>query len=1783
MESGGVSGGGGSSEGEKKKPPEGETKVKRKMKTASQLEILEKTYAMEMYPSEATRAELSVQLGLSDRQLQMWFCHRRLKDRKAPPVKRRRKDSSLPAQVVGVAGEEMGGGEAVNEHGSDVSSLFGPGLHLRRAVPIPGMAVPRYYEMTHSMAELELRAITFVELQLGEPIRDDGPMLGMEFDPLPPGAFGAPIGASTAVQQKQPGQPFETKIYERLDTKAVKGSVRAVHEYQFLPEQPSVRTETYERVALSYHYGSPTDDPHARASSLSTGCSFVHGNEKVPSGYGFSGQMPNLNLLPQQSRQGHLLPTASGEYDNCSRKNSLTNTTVDAIIGAHPISALESPFVSSDRRVNLDEDALRMERKRKSEEARIAREVEAHEKRIRKELEKQDILRRKREEQIRKEMERHDRERRKEEERLLREKQREEERYQREQRRELERREKFLMKESIRAERMRQKEELRKEKEAARLKAANERAIARKLAKESMELIEDERLELMELAASSKGLSSTLSLDFEILQNLDIFRDKLCVFPPKGVQLKRPFSIEPWNSSEESIGNILMVWRFLITFADVVGLWPFTLDELVQAFHDYDPRLLGEIHVALLRSIIKDIEDVARTPSTGLGASQNNAANPGGGHLQIVEGAYAWGFDIRSWQGHLNMLTWPEILRQFALSAGFGPQLKKRNIEQAYLRDENEGNDGEDIITNLRNGAAAENAVAIMQERGFSNPRRSRHRLTPGTVKFAAFHVLSLEDSDGLTILEVAEKIQKSGLRDLTTSKTPEASIAAALSRDTKLFERTAPSTYCVRSPYRKDPADAEAILSAARERIRVLKSGFVGEDAEGAERDEDSESDIAEDLEVDDLGAEINPKKEMLNSEGSSSCDAKTILGNEKEICEILETPQGEVRNVCKALSSPTAGGLDEVKYIDAPVEQSMDAAGICNGAANAGLEDTEIDESKLGEPWVQGLMEGDYSDLSVEERLNALIALISIAIEGNSIRVVLEERLEAANALKKQMWAEAQLDKRRMKEEFVLRTNFSSHMGNKMEPSLMMSSAECRQSPQIISDRKNNESSVDLVVQQECLNNPQNDQNYLNNVPSEGNMPIQDFSIGPDNLQYPQPGCAAERSRSQLKSYIGHKAEEMYVYRSLPLGQDRRHNRYWRFITSTSWNDPGCGRIFVELLDGRWRLIDTEEGFDTLLSSLDVRGVRESHLHAMLQKIEMSFKEAVRRNKLHVNMERQNGDTIKKEANEMASGPDWNVSFESPSSTVSGSDSDMSETSTSFSIELCRNEIEKNDALKRYRDFEKWMWKECFSLSSFCATKYGRRRCKQLLGVCDSCFNIYFFEDNHCPSCHRTDIASRSMLNFSEHVAQCAKKLQLGPGFALDGLVISPLRIRLTKLQLALVEVSIPFEALQSAWTEGYRNFWGMKLYSSTTAEELLQVLTLLESSITRDYLSSNFETTRELLSPSILSGGVGDDSTNLETVPVLPWIPKTTAAVALRLIEFDAAISYTLKQRAETHKGAGECMFPSKDAVVKNNQDHERMQTTNRVEYLQEASWVDVGIGFSGSGRGRGRGRGRGVTRGGRSQRRPTGSRSEFGKRITTTDNEGLVPVLGWKSRSRGRGGRKRGRRSARSRPKPAKRMVEIAGERENPKEIMEKSSRNLETNTWNGDEVTRLKVRTADNASSSERSEYNDENGQATGDEYDYLAGEDYAGGFNGKADDVMEGSEYNIDGDEGDEDDDGEERDDIAEGEQGNFIVGGYINENSDEEEIRNGDDPEDSDPYVKQYGYSTEASSDFSE
>lgn len=211
--------------------------------------------------------------------------------------------------------------------------------------------------------------------------------------------------------------------------------------------------------------------------------------------------------------------------------------------------------------------------------------------------------------------------------------------------------------------------------------------------------------------------------------------------------------------------------------------------------------------------------------------------------------------------------------------------------------------------------------------------------------------------------------------------------------------------------------------------------------------------------------------------------------------------------------------------------------------------------------------------------------------------------------------------------------------------------------------------------------------------------------------------------------------------------------------------------------------------QGFDALSSSLDVRGVRESHLHTMLQKIEMSFKESVRRNICSAKMGRHSGDSVKTEAIEMTPGPDYSIGTDSPRSSVCAADSDMSETSTSFAIELGRNESEKNHALKRYQDFEKWMWKDCFNSSVICAMKYGKKRGIQLLGTCDYCHDVYYFEDNHCPSCHKT--YSENNLNFSVHVSLCEEKPKVDPQYTWHGSLSSPLRIRLLKVQLSLIEV--------------------------------------------------------------------------------------------------------------------------------------------------------------------------------------------------------------------------------------------------------------------------------------------------------------------------------------------------------------------------------------------------------
>lgn len=183
-------------------------------------------------------------------------------------------------------------------------------------------------------------------------------------------------------------------------------------------------------------------------------------------------------------------------------------------------------------------------------------------------------------------------------------------------------------------------------------------------------------------------------------------------------------------------------------------------------------------------------------------------------------------------------------------------------------------------------------------------------------------------------------------------------------------------------------------------------------------------------------------------------------------------------------------------------------------------------------------------------------------------------------------------------------------------------------------------------------------------------------------------------------------------------------------------------------------------------------MRGTRESHLHSMLQRIEVSFKETAKKNLC--------SRSTSQDADE--------VSEESPNSMVP----DMMEPLASIHIKRESSVLDKNVTLERYRDFEKWMWDECFSIMKLRALKYGKTLRTRLLSICSHCHDLYFFENQHCPFCHKNYSMSVETFNFGEHVSYCKQKQEEVQNRALVKLESSPpLRIRLLKAQLASLEV--------------------------------------------------------------------------------------------------------------------------------------------------------------------------------------------------------------------------------------------------------------------------------------------------------------------------------------------------------------------------------------------------------
>ncbi|XP_074566224.1 uncharacterized protein LOC141822798 [Curcuma longa] len=249
---------------------------KKQRKNPSQVQILENAYAVAQNPPAAVKEELAKLTGLDYKQVQYWFGNRRYMDRHGPRRYRFRSEGddmggfcspSFSYNSVSVADSMVGTESSTCRKSEMMQPLVATGALL---MPVDfGTHLPRELQigcLRRDPRELQM-IVLHVEKKLGHPVRADGPILGVDFKPLPPGAFEAPLAQHRAQLQSCDG-----KVTERQTLKSVKpytslptsdcclvtnlsngatlvsqdddalnpdGSPKAVQEYQFFPMQPS--------------------------------------------------------------------------------------------------------------------------------------------------------------------------------------------------------------------------------------------------------------------------------------------------------------------------------------------------------------------------------------------------------------------------------------------------------------------------------------------------------------------------------------------------------------------------------------------------------------------------------------------------------------------------------------------------------------------------------------------------------------------------------------------------------------------------------------------------------------------------------------------------------------------------------------------------------------------------------------------------------------------------------------------------------------------------------------------------------------------------------------------------------------------------------------------------------------------------------------------------------------------------------------------------------------------------------------------------------------------------------------------------------------------------------------------------------------------------------------------------------------------------------------------------------------------------------------------------------
>ncbi|CAN6313415.1 unnamed protein product [Urochloa humidicola] len=513
-------------------------------------------------------------------------------------------------------------------------------------------------------------------------------------------------------------------------------------------------------------------------------------------------------------------------------------------------------------------------------------------------------------------------------------------------------------------------------------------------------------------------------------------------------------------------------------------------------------------------------------------------------------------------------------------------------------------------------------------------------------------------------------------------------------------------------------------------------------------------------------------------------------------------------------------------------------------HGSAN---KCSEIDESYPGEHWLLGLMEGEYSDLTIDEKLDCLVALIDIVSGAGSVPRLEEPQRVLHNMPRAQPHQSGGKIKKSAK-----------NLYQSTEESLNVQGNLCRL---------------------DCSR--------------------QGRSASPGNQDY-----IIDSGRND-RSGVAHEPQVVL------LGSDRRYNSYWLFLGPCRADDPGHRRVYFESSeDGHWEVVDSPQELLSLLSALDSRGTREAHLLASMEKRQACLFEAMKKHVeggnaigLPASSDSFRSDT----STDGASPKTSSVSGASPVSEVENASvpTDLEDNNldslSAIVIENGRRGDERILIWDRLQAFDKWIWTSFYSVLT--AVKRGKKSFKESLVHCESCHDLYWRDEKHCRICHSTfEVGFDLEERYAVHVATCRE-----PEDAHDvpNHKVLPSQLQALKAAIHAIEASMPEVAFTGSWMKSAHKLWVKRLRRTSSLPELLQVLVDFVGALDEDWL---YKSSSSVRFSSYLDDIIVYFQTMPQTTSAVAlWVVKLDALIAPYLDKTDTSRALALKEPAQTRSQA------------------------------------------------------------------------------------------------------------------------------------------------------------------------------------------------------------------------------------------------------------------------------------